>query len=103
MKKALVERAFLLRATRSARGLREAAVAGERVGGLAGHDLAVAGQRLGVDAEGGEAGGVVVAKLGDGDRAIVVAHELGEAGGRVALLAELGAETRTVRTRGRRR
>src|SRR5258705_6433254 len=85
---------------RSARRRREAAVTGERIRSLAGHDLACIGERARVDAEGEEAGRVVVAELGDRDRATRGADEAGVRGGAVALLAELGAEAGTARARG---
>src|SRR5688500_7084193 len=66
----------------------EAAVAGERVRGLAGHDLVGAGRRVEEDAEGAEAGGVVVAELGDRDGAVAAAHELRVVRRGVARLAE---------------
>src|SRR5439155_18970157 len=46
-----------------------------------------------------QTGLVVVAKLGDRDRAAGRANELGVARGRVARLAELGAEARAIRAR----
>ena len=76
-------------------------IAGERVGGLAGHDLAGVGQRRDRDAEGHEPAGVVVTELGDGDRAAVGTVEVRVAGGGVALLAVLGAEAGPVRLRRR--
>src|SRR5690606_2337205 len=63
-----------------------------RVGGLADRDV-VRARRVEPDAERLQAGGVVVAELGDGrGLAGAGADELGPGHGRVTLLAELGAE-----------